>query len=158
CNAVPSAASPTASDNCDTNATVALNQTSTQTASGVGHFNYTITRTWTATDACNNSSTGQQVITVHDTNAPSFTSSPSDVTVQCDAVPSAGTPTVSDNCDTNVNVSLNESSTQTASGCGHFTYTITRTWTVTDVVGNSSTAQQVVTVHDTVAPVLSTAP
>src|SRR5205814_5605890 len=99
CSSVPAAASPTAADNCDAVPVVTLNEISTQAVSGCSHANYTITRTWTATDACGNSSTGQQVVTVHDTTAPVFSAAPADVTVQCNAIPSAAILTATDNCD-----------------------------------------------------------
>jgi hypothetical protein len=66
-----------------------------------------ITRVWTATDDNGNASTYTQTITVVDTTAPSFTTSPANVTVECSAssAPSAtGTAVASDNCDTSVTV------------------------------------------------------
>ena len=44
--------------------------------------NYVITRTWTATDDCENATSADQVITVQDLVAPVLTI-PSDVTIAC---------------------------------------------------------------------------
>src|SRR5207244_397890 len=59
-----------------------------------------ITRTWTATDACNNATSAAQKITVVDTTKPSLTV-PSDKTVECtgDTSPAGtGQATGSDTC------------------------------------------------------------
>ncbi|WP_310379916.1 hypothetical protein, partial [Flavobacterium sp.] len=101
CDAVPAAAAPSAIDNCDGNPSIALVETSTQTVSGLGHYNYTITRIWTATDVTTNTSSGTQVITVSDTTAPVLSGVPSDATASCYAVPAAATPSAIDNCDGN---------------------------------------------------------
>ena len=42
-----------------------------------------ITRTWTFTDACGNTATATQTITVHDQTAPVFATAPGDITVEC---------------------------------------------------------------------------
>ncbi|MDB6056282.1 MAG: hypothetical protein JWO95_126 [Verrucomicrobiales bacterium] len=149
---------PTATDNCDSSPTITFGQSSTQAISGFGHDNYTITRTWNATDACGNTSSAQQILTVHDTTAPVITGVPANTTVQCNAVPAPATPNVADNCDASPALTLAENSTQSPTGCGHFNYTINRTWTATDATGNTSTAHQLVTVHDTSAPILSGVP
>ncbi|MEE9371803.1 MAG: SdrD B-like domain-containing protein [Saprospiraceae bacterium] len=55
---IPSVSTPTATDNCG-DANIALNESRNETECGV-----VIIRTWTATDACGNSSTAQQVINI----------------------------------------------------------------------------------------------
>ena len=41
--------------------------------------------TWTATDACGNTTTHNQTVTVQDTTAPTFNEElPADITAQCD--------------------------------------------------------------------------
>ena len=52
--------------------------------------------TWSVSDCAGNETTHTQVITVEDTAAPTFNETlPVDVTVSCDAVPSAETLTAS---------------------------------------------------------------
>ncbi len=62
---VPAAPIVTASDNCGA-ATLLFNET----IGGQSSCGYTITRTWTATDACNNATVRSYVITVIDTSPP----------------------------------------------------------------------------------------
>ncbi len=86
CSAVPTAPTLTATDNCGT-ATVAYTETTT---AGSCAGSYTLTRTWIATDACGLSTTHVQTITVQDTTAPTFVETlPTNVTVECSAVPTA---------------------------------------------------------------------
>src|SRR6185503_385902 len=160
CSAVPAPASPTATDNCDATPTITFSQTSTQTSTGAcSDQNYTITRVWTATDNCGNSSSCTQVITVHDTTAPVLAGCPADATVECNAVPAPASPTATDNCDATPTITFSQTSTQTSTGaCSDQNYTITRVWTATDNCGNSSSCTQVITVHDTTAPVLAGCP
>src|SRR5678810_31334 len=160
CSAVPAPGTPTATDNCDPTVSISLNTSSTQTSNGSCTDNsYTITRTWTATDNCSNTTTASQTITVVDNTAPVFTYVPANTTAQCSAVPAPGTPTATDNCDPTVSISLNTSSTQTSNGsCTDNSYTITRTWTATDNCSNTTTASQTITVVDNTAPVFTYVP
>jgi hypothetical protein len=103
CNAVPAAAILTATDNCST-PVVTYNEV--RTMATVRKQLY-IKRTWTATDACGNTSSKTQVITVQDTQAPVLSAAPADVTVECNAVPAAAILTATDNCSTPV-VTYNE--------------------------------------------------
>ncbi len=146
----------TATDNCDTNLTISESDISTQTADGsCSDFGYAIVRTWTATDACSNANSCDQVITVEDTTDPVITC-PADTTVECDADSSSGSngvATATDNCDTNLNISESDVSTQTSDGtCSDHTYVITRTWTASDACGNTSSCDQIINVEDTTDP------
>jgi hypothetical protein len=113
-------------------------------------------RTWIATDACGNSSSKSQTVTVVDTTAPVLSAAPADTTVECDSVPPQATLTATDNCDPSPTVTPVESSTQVSdpANVGHYNYTITRTWTTKDSCGNSSSKSQTITVQDTTAPAL----
>jgi len=150
CNAVPTAAVLTATDNCGT-ASVAMTETRTN---GNCINNYTLTRTWTATDLCGNTSSATQIITVVDRTAPVLSAAPVNVTVECNAVPTAAVLTATDNCGT-ASVAMTE--TRTNGNCIN-NYTLTRTWTATDLCGNTSSVSQTITVSDHTAPVLSAAP
>jgi len=152
CHAVPEPANPTASDNCGGSTPVSYEQERTD---GDCPYRYTLTRTWSSTDLCGNGSSASQVITVIDTQGPTFSGVPSDLTVQCNAVPAPASPTASDNCSANVGVSYNQ--VRTNGNCPD-SYTLTRTWTSADECGNVSMATQKITVRDTQAPVFTSVP
>ncbi|MBC7774580.1 MAG: DUF3494 domain-containing protein [Phycisphaerae bacterium] len=72
---------PTASDNCTGPVTVIfLGEIQTP---GICPILYTLVRTWRATDACGNSSTVSQTVTVQDTYAPQFNVPPVNVVLEC---------------------------------------------------------------------------
>ncbi len=142
----PAPATPTASDNCTSPVTIALQ---VDTTFGGCLNSYVIERTWTATDVCGNSSSESQTITVQDNTNPVLMGVPADVTVSCDAIPMPATVTVTDNCDPTIMVVFNES--QTPGICTH-TYILTRTWEATDVCGNTVSESQTLTVEDNTAP------
>jgi large repetitive protein len=116
----------------------------------------TITRRWTAKDACNNVAYHTQVITVNDTTAPTFISCPSNIEVQCsDDVPApvnASDINAADNCTGDVLVSYFMSDTTGVLGCN---YTITHIYTATDICGNRSTCSYSILVNDNIAPELT---
>jgi large repetitive protein len=146
CDEVSAAVTLTATDNCGT-AIVTFEEVRTD---GDCPFSYILTRTWTATDECENETVHVQTITVQDTTPPVFVEElPQDQTVECDEVPAAVTLTATDNCDTDVTVVYNEARTD---GTCPDSYTLTRTWTATDNCGNQAVHVQVITVQDTTDP------
>jgi len=152
CNNIPDPATPIATDNCDTNVDIEFEEVSTGGACGGSAV---LTRRWTATDNCGNQIVETQTITVNDDTPPVLAGVPTDVTVECDAIPAAATPVATDECDTNVEILFNE--TRTDGPCVD-TYTLTRTWTATDDCGNATSEVQTITVEDTQAPILTGVP
>jgi gliding motility-associated-like protein len=148
---VPAMTNLSWTDNCDGAGSVA----GTDGALVGGSCGGTITRTWTYTDACGNSATTTQTITVDDNTAPVLAAAPSDITVQCIGdVPAMINVTWTDNCDGTGSVAGTDGALVGGS-CGG---TITRTWTYTDACGNTASTSQTITVNDNVAPVLAAAP
>ena len=135
---------PTAIDGCSTN-TISVVGTVTNGLCGDG---FVATRTWSATDACGNSSTCNQTVTVQDTSAPTIICA-TNKTVECGSAwtfdaPNAGIHQVS---------ILN---TVTNSLCGN-TFTATRTWQAVNDCGTFSQCSQTVTVQDSTPPTINCA-
>ncbi len=143
----------TASDNCDGAPVIAFSDI---TLGGGCPQELTITRTWTATDACGNSTGCVQTISIVDTESPVITC-PANITVQCTdstAPADLGSATAVD-CDPNPIIGFSDN--VTGGACPQES-TITRTWTATDACGNSSTCIQTINVEDSVAPTITCPP
>jgi hypothetical protein len=139
----------TATDNCSGDITAT--GVDVQVANGCG---YTITRTWTFTDACNNTSSVSQIINVLDNTAPVAPAAPASQSFQCLVdVTAPGVLTATDNCSGNITATGVD--VQVAKACG---YTITRTWTFTDACNNTSSVSQIINVQDDIPPVITCAP
>ena len=141
--------SATATDNCDSSPTITFTDS---IAAGSCTDNYRIARTWRATDACGNTITCQQTITLDDSTSPVITC-PADVSVVCNASTDpadTGTATGTDNCDASVTITFSDVSS--GSGCNT---TITRTWTATDNCGNAASCDQIVISWDVTAPTIN---
>ncbi len=146
CEAIPTPPAVTATDNCST----AVNVFYVETI-GAG-CPFTITREWFAEDECANIATHIQTIAVEDIEPPIFISSPADVTVECDAIPTPPTLTAIDNCSFAVGIDFIETY---GTGCPS---NIVRMWIATDECGNTTEHTQVVTVDDIVAPTFDLLP
>jgi gliding motility-associated-like protein len=104
-----------------------------------------ITRTWTATDSCGNATSADQVITIEDTTAPIIIDAPeSEISVTCSSIPELVDIVVVDNCDSDVQVTFEETVTEVdAEGV----YQIIRSWTMTDECSNTSMFTQAISVQ-----------
>src|SRR6185503_1230492 len=149
---VPSFGTPTFSDTCDSTLTVTFADTSLPVS---GKEVSKTKRTWTATDDNGNSVTVSQTITVEDNTAPTVVTNPADATIECPAVPSFGTPTFSDTCDSTLTVTFADTSLPVS---GKEVSKIKRTWTAVDDKGNSVTTSQTITVRDTTPPTVTSSP
>jgi uncharacterized repeat protein (TIGR01451 family)/gliding motility-associated-like protein len=146
---IPTPVTASVSDDCDNNPKLTF--TEDKLGDGCG---YKLVRIWTATDACGNKSTKEQIITVRDRTAPSITGVPSDLTVDCaDALPQVATPIASDVCDSSV--SLVYQGKQTFGDKDACEYQVIRTWTATDKCGNTTSKSQTIRVKDTKAPTVT---
>ncbi|MDG1765676.1 MAG: SdrD B-like domain-containing protein, partial [Flavobacteriales bacterium] len=141
---------PMFEDNCDE--TLELSAQSNQSAGDCG---FQISRSWTAIDDCGNETSVSQIITIVDTTAPVFLTTPADYVVNCDNGSSdpefAGEPTVEDNCDNNPVLTFVDG--VAGQDCPA---SFERTWTVRDNCGNEEVYVQVITINDFAAPVLVT--
>ena len=91
-----------------------------------------------------------------ETIAPILANIPEDITAECDAVPSEPlNVTATDNCDDNVTIQFDE--TRTDGSCVD-NYTLTRTWTAFDDCGNSASSRHVITIVDSIDPILANIP
>ena len=129
---VPAAATVTAANACGDTVPVVPGESQTKQGSSC---NNVITRTWTATDACGNTASCTQKITVNDNTRPTINNNAgANATIYCPATPVFTPPTASDNCGS---VTVCAISTNTVAGsCGSYTRTVT--WQAKDACGNLS--------------------
>ena len=151
CGVIPAPVDPTATDNCSSATITLVESQPSSSCSG----NYTILRTWTATDNCGNQSTAEQYVLVVDNTPPTLTGVPTDITVDCNAIPSPANVQAVDDCVSNITVDLVE--TTVAGGCSSGGI-ITRTWTASDSCGNSAMASQQIVILDQTPPVITSMP
>ena len=115
----------------------------------------TITRRWTATDACGNSDSCTQMIVVRDTTPPALTLPPN-LTIECSQSTATNATGVATATDANGTPTITYTDSVT-NACGA-TMTIARRWTATDACGNLSSGTQIITVRDTIPPVITCPP
>jgi len=151
---------PTAVDNCDQNPVVTI--LSTNTTPGSCANEYSVTRTWVATDIYNNADTCSQTIFVVDTTPPVVTAA-SDSTVECDGngntaalnawLNANGGATATDACGS---VTWSNNFTALSDLCGA-TGSAMVTFYATDDCGNVDSTSATFTIVDTTPPTISVA-
>ena len=168
----------TATDNCSAVADIIITSSdvSTQGTDGCSQFEFMITRTWQAEDPCGNINTCVQVIMIEDSTDP-IVICPADVTgLTCDMspLPTAFTiddfvaigGTVGDNCSniselsfSVVNDPIDQTELNFCPGSSEADRTLTRTYTVIDACGNSSSCEQLFIYEvSTVGPIITSVP
>lgn len=103
----------------------------------------TVTRTWTATDDCGNSTVHTQVISAIDNLPPVIVGIP-DITVECDSLPGAEGVKAIDDCDQDVELTYSDSLVMD----GECMQLILRKWVATDDCGNMTMNLQKITTKD----------
>ena len=141
---VPPAPTVTATDNCDGDLgtiTPVVNETNPGSS-----CSNVVSRSWTATDGCGNSTNCTQSITVNDTTPPQI-SCPSDTNLVCGAdtsTNSTGAATsTGDNCGGPVTITYADTVASVNSACPN---TITRTWIAVDSCNNTNTCTQTINI------------
>ena len=141
-----------ATDNCGLEVTITYSE---EVLSGDCANNFTIVRTWTATDYCGNITIESQNVVVSDTTDPAFDFFPADLSLSCEQeVPAVVMPTATDNCG-EVTVSVIES--EEAGDCAGES-TITRTFRAEDECGNFAIGVQTIEIYDNTAPMFTLVP
>jgi gliding motility-associated-like protein len=160
CPDLPVFTQATASDNSGTVSSLTYEDVNTP---GNCTGTYSITRTWTAKDACNNISLPvSQTINVVDITAPIWTTLAAslNVTLECSDIAGLATaqnqaPIATDNCST---VTYTKTSGNFVAGSCANSGSYTNTWVAKDACLNSSTNfTQIITIQDTSAPTWTTA-
>jgi hypothetical protein len=122
------------------------------------------TLTYKVIDVSGNDSTCVVIVVVEDREAPKFDTIPPSITVSCVAdsalIPDSTqiilAAAVSDNCSPSDSLRITYSDAISDSTCLS-RYTITRTWTVTDLDGNYSDTTQTIKIEDNIGPIAITA-
>lgn len=117
-----------------------------------------IHRFWTATDACGNTASCLQTVTIFDGTPPAIIC-PANQTVECaDDLNTGitGVPQANDDCPDFIGSNLARSDDPPGfDGCSG---TVTRTWTVQDLGGNTAVCTQVIEVKDQIPPAFTLCP
>jgi hypothetical protein len=141
CDEVPNVPEATAYDVCDGSLTVSF----TPERENLTNSSYRLIWTWSAVDACGNEEQRIETVRVSDT-VPPVIFAPETQHYNC-SEPEPQTPKASDNCDEDVDVTMDEETYDHSNSCVR-EYSLVRTWTATDSQGLTKTVQQTIHVSD----------
>lgn len=155
---IPAIPTITATDNCSSNIQVNFSE---NRINGSCPDNYTLSRTWTATDQAGNTKSYTQVVIVKDDQAPVISNATGslDVDLNCNDLPGLNAalslyPSATDNQPNPVRTLISDETTAT---CGS-SFVRTRKFIFTDACGNQSQEfVQLINVRDLQAPTFTTA-
>lgn len=146
CEDVPVKLDPvTATDECG-HAIVTMSE---DVHGGTCEDEYTLYRTWVATDDCDISITHVQIIEVVDNELPTFTKVPEMMVLECEEFAPYTAAICQDNCD--IRTRMTRGKDGKPGTCDGNTITI-RQWFCEDDCGNIATAEQWIRFHDTTPP------
>ncbi|TJY34021.1 gliding motility-associated C-terminal domain-containing protein [Pontimicrobium aquaticum] len=138
CSETPNFAQPTFTNSCSNSITLTYNDTN---ISGACDGDYSINRTWTATDECGYTSTASQTINIIDTTAPILiTAYNPELSISCELPPDPPSLEFTDNCSSNIEVLFYEQVIE----IDFNNFDIVRTWEVYDDCANVNTYNQVI--------------
>jgi len=141
----------TATDLCDANPLITFDDLTTP--GGICPQEYSVTRTWTATDDCGNSTTCSRTISLTDNTPPVLTCPTVVSPMECPAALAFPPATATDLCDANPVITFDDLTTP--GGICPQENTVTRTWTATDACGNSTSCSRTISVSDDTPPVIT---
>lgn len=133
-------------DNCDENPNVTLEAITIQLTCG-----YEFVRTWTATDACGNTTSASQTISVIDNVSPVFSFVPPALNINCGEAFEIEEAIAEDACSP-FELSWEDEFTGDCAG------SYIRTWTAIDGCGNETTETTAINITDTQNPIIINAP
>ncbi|WP_020567403.1 Ig-like domain-containing protein [Neolewinella persica] len=142
---------------CDTMPMTTYSETSSQVMDGsCQQYEFNVERTWTATDRCGNSTIIRRRYEIRDTEAPDFTR-PFNINLTCLEDPFdldlTGRPSeLSDDCSPDETLVATFVDQVIGAGVCQNSFDVERTWTVTDLCGNSRVRVQQIRVRDNVPP------
>lgn len=153
CHEIPDAIPPSVIDYCTIDIVPTLVETSTQDPDPLscGHYNYKLTRLWTAVDNCNNTAQKQQVITIQDTRAP-IIGLPSDNVTDCHIFYNHQDSIYMDFEDSCSPVSISFTENIEKHNCVD---TVFRTYIVRDVCNNTAEFNQILEVYQRTGPLIT---
>lgn len=147
-------------EDCDENPMLSFQEVNNQVFDGsCGEYEYEIIWTWTATDACMNSSVETMTIQVQDNEAPDF-NRPSNENINCtedwEDLSITGEPfDLSDNCTPVDDLDITYTDVIVFQPDCNFNFNVRRTWRVTDACGNTNAKVQNIFVGDNQSPIFT---